>query len=172
MVGFHGSDGRIRPVGAQPAGTSALLACLDLVSTRLRPLSASSSEGRSWRSAMGEGCSVSCPRCSAWLPLILATALPGRAQSHAPKTLRILGVVTVVAGIITPLVGVDRAHAIGGWWADRGQRSCARGPGLRWSSEWSSSLTRFRERRTYGKPRATLMLDALRATFSNDRDSC
>jgi hypothetical protein len=40
--------------------------------------------------------------------------------SRAPKTLRILGVVVVVAGLVTPLLGVDRARAIVDWWTAQG----------------------------------------------------
>ena len=40
--------------------------------------------------------------------------------SRAPKTLRILGVVIIVAGLVTPLVGVERARMIVEWWAAQG----------------------------------------------------
>ncbi len=42
------------------------------------------------------------------------------ARSRAPKTLRIVGVVVVAAGVATPLVGVDRARAIVDWWTGQG----------------------------------------------------
>lgn len=35
--------------------------------------------------------------------------------SRAPTALRVLGVITLIAGLITPFVGVDRAHAILEW---------------------------------------------------------
>ncbi len=47
----------------------------------------------------------------------LFLAAPG---SRAPTTLRILGVVVLVAGIVTPFVGVDRARAVVDWWMGQG----------------------------------------------------
>lgn len=46
--------------------------------------------------------------------VILLVAAP---SSRAPKVLRVLGVVVVVSGIITPFFGVDRALAILDWWS-------------------------------------------------------
>lgn len=46
--------------------------------------------------------------------------------SRAPRTLRALGVVLVVAGVMTPLVGVERVRGIADW-------GMAQGPALRWS---------------------------------------
>jgi hypothetical protein len=40
--------------------------------------------------------------------------------SRAPKTLRALGFVVLVAGFTTPLFGVDRARAIADWGATQG----------------------------------------------------
>lgn len=40
--------------------------------------------------------------------------------SRAPRTLRILGVFIVVAGIITPFLGIERARAILEWWSAQG----------------------------------------------------
>lgn len=40
--------------------------------------------------------------------------------SHAPEILRTLGVIIFLAGIITPLIGVKRAHKILNWWSARG----------------------------------------------------
>jgi len=37
--------------------------------------------------------------------------------SRMPRTLRILGAFIVLAGIITPFVGVERVHAIVEWWS-------------------------------------------------------
>jgi hypothetical protein len=48
---------------------------------------------------------------------VLLMAAPG---SRLPRTLRVLGAVIVVAGIATPLVGVERARAIVDWWAAHG----------------------------------------------------
>lgn len=55
---------------------------------------------------------------AAGLRLVFGTALFLAAPtSRAPKTLCILGVVVIVAGVITQLLGVDRARAIVEWWA-------------------------------------------------------
>ena len=40
--------------------------------------------------------------------------------SRAPLVLRVVGAIVVVAGIITPLFGVERAHAIMDWWEAHG----------------------------------------------------
>jgi len=40
--------------------------------------------------------------------------------SRMPRTLRILGAIIVVAGIITPFVGVERARGIVEWWVRQG----------------------------------------------------
>ncbi len=40
--------------------------------------------------------------------------------SRTPKTLRMVGMLIVVAGIVTPLIGVERAHAIVDWWSAQG----------------------------------------------------
>ena len=47
--------------------------------------------------------------------LILAAA-----TSRMPRTLRILGVLIVLGGIVTPLIGVERAQAMVDWWAALG----------------------------------------------------
>jgi len=53
--------------------------------------------------------------------LALGTALFVAAPtSRAPTTVRILGVVIFGAGLITPLIGIERAHAIVEWWSDQG----------------------------------------------------
>jgi len=50
---------------------------------------------------------------AAAIRLVLGTALFLAAPtSRAPKTLRILGIGIIVAGVITPLLGVERARAI------------------------------------------------------------
>jgi len=46
--------------------------------------------------------------------------LRAAAVSHAPKTVRVLGVILLVNGLITPLVGADRARAMLDWWAAQG----------------------------------------------------
>jgi len=58
---------------------------------------------------------------AAGLRVVLGTALFLAAPaSRAPKTLCALGVVIVVAGLVTPLVGIDRARAIVEWWTAQG----------------------------------------------------
>ena len=55
------------------------------------------------------------------LRLVLGIALLLTAStSGAPRTLRVLGGVVIVAGVVTPLVGVDRARAIVDWWTGQG----------------------------------------------------
>jgi hypothetical protein len=50
--------------------------------------------------------------------------------SRAPKTLRALGAVVIVAGLTTPLFGVDRARAIVDWEAAQGTALLRIGAGL------------------------------------------
>jgi hypothetical protein len=58
---------------------------------------------------------------AAAIRLVLGTALVVAAPaSRAPKTVRVLGVVIIVAGVVTPLVGVERARAIVEWWTAQG----------------------------------------------------
>ena len=48
--------------------------------------------------------------------------------SRAPKTLRILGFIILVSGLITPFVGADRARTMLDWWGAQGPaviRLCA-----------------------------------------------
>jgi hypothetical protein len=40
--------------------------------------------------------------------------------SRAPKTLRILGIIILVAGLFTPLSGVERVHRLMDWWSTQG----------------------------------------------------
>ena len=40
--------------------------------------------------------------------------------SRAPKVLRVLGVLVVVAGVITPFFGVERSRAVLDWWSSQG----------------------------------------------------
>jgi hypothetical protein len=40
--------------------------------------------------------------------------------SRAPRLLRALGIIVIIAGVTTPLLGVSRATAILNWWADQG----------------------------------------------------
>jgi FtsH-binding integral membrane protein len=49
--------------------------------------------------------------------VILVRAAPA---SRAPKVLRLLGLIALVGGLITPFIGVDRARAISDWWSTQG----------------------------------------------------
>jgi hypothetical protein len=40
--------------------------------------------------------------------------------SRAPKTLRVCGILALVAGVTTPLLGIERAGAIMDWWSAAG----------------------------------------------------
>jgi len=51
-------------------------------------------------------------------------------KSRAPRTLRALGAVVVVAGLATPLFGVERARAIFDWEAAHGTALIRVGAGL------------------------------------------
>ena len=53
--------------------------------------------------------------------LVLGTAVVVAAPtSRTPTTLRILGVVIIVGGLVTPLLGVERARMFVAWWATQG----------------------------------------------------
>jgi hypothetical protein len=70
------------------------------------------------------GQSVTTPR-GLYLAAVLRIAIGvilvlGAATSRAPKTLRLLGVLAIVAGMTTPILGVDRAKAILDWWSAQG----------------------------------------------------
>ena len=49
--------------------------------------------------------------------LVLVRVAP---VSRAPRILRILGTFIIVAGIITPFLGIERARAIFDWWSAQG----------------------------------------------------
>jgi hypothetical protein len=49
--------------------------------------------------------------------LLLVWVAPG---SRAPIVLRILGVLIVIAGVITPYFGVERSRAVLDWWSSQG----------------------------------------------------
>src|SRR5437762_7223518 len=51
------------------------------------------------------------------LGVIFVLAAPA---SRAPRTVRVIGVVAIVAGLTTPLFGVARTRAILDWWASGG----------------------------------------------------
>jgi hypothetical protein len=39
--------------------------------------------------------------------------------SRMPRTVRILGIIIVVAGVLTPFLGVERSQAIFDWWSQQ-----------------------------------------------------
>ena len=41
-------------------------------------------------------------------------------NSRTPRTLRILGVFIIIAGLVTPFLGVDRTRAAFDWWSTQG----------------------------------------------------
>jgi hypothetical protein len=40
--------------------------------------------------------------------------------SRMPRTLRVIGVLAMIGGILTPLFGVDRSTAVVNWWTSQG----------------------------------------------------
>lgn len=55
------------------------------------------------------------------LRLVLGTALFCAAPtSRAPGIIRVVGIVIIIAGLATPLIGVDRARVIVEWWTAQG----------------------------------------------------
>lgn len=59
--------------------------------------------------------------------LVLALAA---ANSRAPKTLRVIGIIVIVAGLTTPFLGVERTRAILDWWSAQGPVLMRLGPGF------------------------------------------
>jgi hypothetical protein len=58
---------------------------------------------------------------AAGLRVLLGVALWFAAPaSRAPDALRILGVVVLVAGLVTPIFGLKRSHKLLEWWWSRG----------------------------------------------------
>jgi hypothetical protein len=58
---------------------------------------------------------------AAALRVALGTALVVAAPtSRTPTTLRVLGVIIIVGGLVTPLIGVDRARMFLAWWVTLG----------------------------------------------------
>src|SRR5258708_15453332 len=68
---------------------------------------------------------VAAVRVGIGLVLILAAPI-----SRAPRTLRVFGAVALVAGLMTPLFGADRAHAILDWQLSQGTVLIRVGAGL------------------------------------------
>jgi hypothetical protein len=52
--------------------------------------------------------------------LIGVVLLGASCASRLPRTLRVCGMLAVAAGIATPILGVERAHAIMTWWMAQG----------------------------------------------------
>jgi vacuolar-type H+-ATPase subunit I/STV1 len=51
------------------------------------------------------------------LGLLLVHVAP---SSRMPLVLRVIGAMSFLAGLVTPLIGVDRARTYVEWWAERG----------------------------------------------------
>jgi hypothetical protein len=64
-------------------------------------------------------------RIAIGLVLILAAA-----GSRAPKTLRIIGIIAIVAGVATPMLGIERTRAILDWWPAQSPVVMRLGPAL------------------------------------------
>ena len=60
--------------------------------------------------------------------------------SRAPRTLRAVAVIPLVAAIATPFVGVERARATIEWWTQQGPGSYVSRAFLYWPSEASSRM--------------------------------
>ena len=61
---------------------------------------------------------------AAAIRIVLGVALLFAAStSRAPGVIRVLGIVVLVAGFITPFVGPERARAIIDWWSSQGPLS-------------------------------------------------
>jgi hypothetical protein len=46
--------------------------------------------------------------------------LVAASTSRMPATLRVLGLTIIVGGLVTPLIGVERAHIFLAWWVTQG----------------------------------------------------
>ena len=57
--------------------------------------------------------------------LVLALAA---VKSRTPKTLRVLGIITIMGGLTTPFLGVERTRAILDWWSAQGPVLMRLGP--------------------------------------------
>ena len=49
-------------------------------------------------------------------------------NSRTPRTLRILGIVFIIAGLVTPFFGVERTRAVFDWWSTHGSFFTRAGP--------------------------------------------
>jgi hypothetical protein len=70
-------------------------------------------------------CIVAALRVS--IGLVLASVAP---ISRAPTTLRILGVIAVIAGVATLFLGAERAQALLEWWSGQGPLFIRLGAGI------------------------------------------
>ena len=60
---------------------------------------------------------------AAVIRVVIGVVLFGAApESRAPKTLRVLGAIITLAGLLTPLIGLWGGRAILDWWAAQGPR--------------------------------------------------
>jgi hypothetical protein len=50
--------------------------------------------------------------------------------SRASRLLRVIGAIVVVAGLITPLIGVERIQAVLTWWENQGRLFMRATPGI------------------------------------------
>jgi hypothetical protein len=58
---------------------------------------------------------------------VLILAAPA---SRAPRAIRVVGLFIVVAGVITPFFGVERARAVLDWWSSQGAALIRLGPAV------------------------------------------
>ena|SRR5215470_1812227 len=55
------------------------------------------------------------------IPVVSGTILFWAApNSRTPRILRLLGILIVIAGLLTPFLGVERSRAMFGWWSTQG----------------------------------------------------
>ena len=59
--------------------------------------------------------------------LVLVRVAP---DSRTPKILRIVGVLIIIAGVLTPFFGVERSRAIFDWWSSQGLMFMRLGAGV------------------------------------------
>lgn len=56
------------------------------------------------------------------LRIVMGASLVGAASaSRMPKTLRVIGALIVLVGLLTPLFGVERARLVLDWWVAQGE---------------------------------------------------
>ena len=52
-----------------------------------------------------------------WIGVILMLAAP---VSRAPRTLRVLGIIAIIAGVATPFIGIETSRRVMDWWLAQG----------------------------------------------------